>query len=89
MNSLSMWHFSELHSYLDQLSKKYEGPIRLWLGPLLLIFIADAENVEILLKSKDCLNKPHTFYKMIRDGISGDGLFTLSGVKFPINCVNE
>lgn len=44
-----------------------------------LIFIADVENVEILLKSKDCLNKPHTFYKMIRDGLSADGLFTSNG----------
>lgn len=46
---------------------------------MLLVFVADAENVEILLKSKDCLNKPDTFYNMIRDGISADGLFTLPG----------
>lgn len=63
------------------MSKEYESPIRLWLGPMLLVFVADAENVEILIKSKDCLNKPETFYKMIRDGISADGLFTSSGLK--------
>lgn len=43
------------------------------------VFIADAENVEIVMKSKDCLSKP-TFYKMIRDGLSLDGLFTLKGI---------
>lgn len=72
--------FSVIHPYLDQLSKTYESPMRVWLGPMLLVFIADAENVEILLKSKDCLNKPDTFYKMIRDAISGDGLFTSKGL---------
>lgn len=51
----------------------------MWLGPILLVFIADAENVEILLKSKDCLSKPETFYKTIKDGLGVDGLVTLKG----------
>lgn len=45
----------------------------------MIMFIADAENMEILMKSKDCLNKPY-FYKMIRDGLGADGLFTLKGM---------
>lgn len=69
----------DLISYVDKLSKTYESPFRLWLGPLMVVFIADAENIEIIMKSKDCLNKPFTFYKMIRDAISADGLFTLKG----------
>lgn len=69
----------DLHSYLDRWSQTYPSPFRIWLGPIMCIFIADAENVEILMKSKDCLNKPHTFYKMIRDGLGVDGLFTLDG----------
>lgn len=69
----------DLTSYVDKLSKTYESPFRLWLGPLMMVFIADAEIIEILMKSKDCLNKPSTFYKMIRDAISVDGLFTLKG----------
>lgn len=47
----------------------------------MVIFIADAENVEILLKSKDCLSKPFLFYKNIRDGLGVNGLFTLKGMK--------
>lgn len=54
--------------------------MRIWLGPLLLVLITDAENAEILLKSKDCLNKPKAFYKMLRDGLNVDGLFTLKGL---------
>lgn len=69
-------------AYLDQLSNKYDSPIRIWLGPLLLVYIVDAETVEIVLKSKYCLNKPQTFYKMVRDGLGMDGLFTLSD-EFP------
>lgn len=37
------------------------------------VFTADAENIEILLKSKD-----YTFYEMMRDGLGMDGLFTLN-----------
>lgn len=65
--------------FLDQLSHKYGSPARLWLGPNLIIVITDAENAEILLKSKDCLNKAHRFYKAIRDALNLDGLITLKG----------
>lgn len=58
--------------------------MRIWLGPLLIVFVTDAENAEIVLKSKDCLNKPPTFYKMVRDGLGVDGLFTLPGLKCEI-----
>lgn len=70
----------EVHSYIDRLSKEYESPFRVWLGPILLVFITDAENTEILLKSKDCLGKPETFYKTIKDGLGVDGLVTLKGI---------
>lgn len=78
--TIVFFFFAELHAFLDELSKKHGSPYRIWLGPIMAIFITDAESAEILLKSKDCLNKPHTFYKMIRDGISVDGLFTLKGL---------
>lgn len=52
--------------------------MRLWLGPIFTVFIADAENVEIIMKSKDCLTKPDA-YKIVRDAIGSDGLFTSSG----------
>lgn len=65
--------------FLDQLSHKYGSPARLWLGPQLIIVITDAENAEIVLKSKDCLNKPHQFYKAVRAALNLDGLITLKG----------
>lgn len=74
--------FSELSPYLDEVTKKYGcSPIRLWLGPEMVVFISDAENTEIVLKSKDCLNKPEIFYKIIRDALQIDGFFTLEGFK--------
>lgn len=48
---------------------------------MLAILITDAEDAEIILKSKDCLNKPHVFARIIRDGLSVDGLFTIKGTK--------
>lgn len=64
---------------MDKATEKYGSPIRLWLGPELVVLISDAENVEIVLKSKDCLNKPHSFYKIIQDAMQIDGFFTLKG----------
>lgn len=72
--------FLELLPYLDKVTTNYGSPIRLWLGPEMVVFISDAENVEIVLKSKDCLNKPYSFYKIIRDAMQVDGFFTLKGV---------
>lgn len=70
---------SDLIPYLDSATLKYVSPMRLWLGPEMVVFVSDAENVEIVLKSKDCLNKPNSFYKIIRDAMQVDGLFTLKG----------
>lgn len=66
----------ELIQFLDYASK-FGSPARLWLGTEMVVFISDAENAGIVLKSKDCLNKPPSFYKAIRDGLQVDGLFTL------------
>lgn len=44
------------------------------------VFIADAENMEIVLKSKDCLNKADFFYKAFRDALKVDGLITSNGM---------
>lgn len=42
--------------------------------------ITDAENAELVLKSKDCLNKPMVFYKSVKDAMNFDGLFTANGL---------
>lgn len=43
------------------------------------IFISDAENMEIELKSSDCLNKPDISYKFIRDASTVEGLVFPNG----------
>lgn len=77
--------YSDVLSFLDDISMKYESPMRLWFGPQMVVFVADAENAEIVLKSKDCLNKPYDFYKILRDALSVDGFFTLKGNYFHNN----
>lgn len=79
-NHVSVYFNLELHPYLDRVSKMYGSPIKIWLGPFLVVFITDAENVEIVMKSKDCINKPHTFYKIVQEGLGVDGLITLNGI---------
>lgn len=65
---------------MDTCAKQYTSPIRAWFGPKLVVYIYDAENVEIVLKSKKCLNKPQIFYKTIKDAMNADGLLTISGI---------
>lgn len=66
--------------YLENSTLKYGSPIRMWVGPQPAVFISDAENMEIVLKSKDCLDKPDFFYKVVRDFLRVDGLFTSNGI---------
>lgn len=64
--------------YLNNLSRKYASPTRVWMGPELYIFVHDAKTAEIVLKSRCCVNKPNV-YKVVSDGLGADGLFTLKG----------
>lgn len=65
---------------LDFYARKYSNPFRVWFGPKLVVIITDAENAELVLKSKECLNKPMMFYKSVRDAMKFDGLFTINGL---------
>lgn len=56
--------------------------MRIWFGTNILVFIADAENAEIILKSKDCLDKPELFYNFLRDTLGIDGILTSNGIYF-------
>lgn len=71
--------FSAIMPILDDYGKNYQSPMRLWLGTILMIFVADAESADFLLKSKDCLNKPDVLYKVLSDALSVDGVLTLKG----------
>lgn len=59
--------------------------MRIWMGPKLVILITDAENADLVLKSKNCLNKPKLFYKPLRDSLKMDGLITLDKDKWRLH----
>lgn len=73
---------------MDYYAEKFKHPFRMWIGPTMFVYIADAENAEIVLKSKHCLNKPRFFRKIFIETLQVDGLFTLDGLKIfsDINC---
>lgn len=64
---------------MDELSIKYKDPFRLLAVYKLAVFIFDAENAKLILGSRDCLNKPDMFYKILRDATGVDGIATLEG----------
>lgn len=78
---------------LDLFAKRYSSPFRIWLGPILCVYISDTENAELILKSKDCLEKPYFIRKIIKDLLHVDGLLTIEGFVFSIeflyNVYNE
>lgn len=78
--------FAGIPQVLDSYAKEYNSPCRIWLGTDLVVIISDAENAEIILKSKDCLNKPMLFYKSVKDALKADGLITIDGLLSDIRC---
>lgn len=70
---------SGVSPFMDKVSREYPSPMRMWLGTILVVFVTDAESADFILKSKDCLNKPHQLYKILRDGLNADGLLTING----------
>lgn len=62
---------------LDEYAKQYSSPLRAWLGPMLCVYISDAENAELVLKSKDCVNRPRFFRKIMNDTFKCDGLLSI------------
>lgn len=71
----------EITTVFDLNVKKYSSPHRFWLGPQLIVYITDAENAELVLKSKDCIEKARFVRKIIREILQVDGLFTLTGIR--------
>lgn len=63
---------------MDDISRKYPSPVRVWMGPNLYIFVHDAECAEQVLKGRTTLSKP-TVYEAITDVLGGDGLFSSNG----------
>lgn len=75
---------TENAKYLDEISKKYPSPTRVWMGPNLYIFVHDAESAEQVLKGRTTLSKPKV-YEAIRDALGGDGLFSSNGNVFSLS----
>lgn len=76
---------TENSKYLDDISRKYDSPCRVWMGPNLYIFISDAECAEQVLKGRTTLSKPKV-YESISDALGGDGLFSSNG-NFSLNTI--
>ncbi|XP_062535698.1 cytochrome P450 4C1-like [Armigeres subalbatus] len=57
---------------VNDLTRTYPSPCRFWLGPKLFVFIDNAEDIQIVLNSPNCLEKaePYRFIRSVR------GLFT-------------
>lgn len=69
---------TENSAFLDEISRKYPSPVRVWMGPNLYIFIHDAKCAEQVLKGRLTLDKPQV-YESIKDALGGNGLFSSNG----------
>lgn len=63
---------------MDEISKKYPSPCRVWMGPNLYFFVTDAKTAEVVLKGKQTLDKPQV-YEAIKDALGANGLFSSNG----------
>ncbi|KAE8745489.1 Cytochrome P450 CYP4 [Frankliniella occidentalis] len=63
-----------------QRSFQYGTLFRLWFGPLLAVWVVDAEDVEAVLSSPACAHKPRIMYRLI-EPILGRGLLVLNGAE--------
>lgn len=61
---------------LTRLIAKY-GTLRLWFGPLFVVFVSNPEDVQVVLNSPECIER-HTAYRFTRS-IVGDCLINKRG----------
>lgn len=66
-----------LHSIHD-ITKAYESPMRIWLGPKLVVAISDPENARIVLSSNR-MNKKAGYAYRVMEPFLGNGLISGSG----------
>lgn len=53
-----------------------ETPCRFWLGPVLVIFLGEPNDIQTVLQSPKCLDKPY-IYRFMNDSL---GLLTAPGL---------
>ncbi|KAK3919389.1 Cytochrome P450 4C1 [Frankliniella fusca] len=71
---------SRLRRSFQGMMKQYGTIFRLWFGPLLAVWVLDAEDVEVVLSSPACMHKPRVMYRLI-EPILGRGLLVLNGAE--------
>lgn len=69
-----------------QLTHDYESPVRVWMGPELLIGVWKPNQVETILNNTHALNKAKA-YGLIKM-VVGDGLFTADGKILNLTIIN-
>ncbi|XP_055302031.1 probable cytochrome P450 313a4 [Sitodiplosis mosellana] len=50
-----------IETFLNIFDEVESTPLQMWLGPMLTIGISQPEDIETVLKSEDCLNKPYLY----------------------------
>lgn len=56
-------------------TEMFDTPCRFWLGPMLVIVLGKPEDIQTVLLSQKCLDKPYV-YRFMDDNL---GLFTAPG----------
>lgn len=51
----------EILNYILELMKQYETPVKVWIGPMLVLLIDKPEQLKTVLNSRNCLNKPYVY----------------------------
>lgn len=79
-NFILSWKFSfsiheEIYHEIINLCETYQNPSIIWFGPILVIVVSSAEDMQTVLNSPDCLQKAHLY-----DNLDvNDGLFKSKG----------
>lgn len=57
------YNVPDMQRYCYSILDKYSGPVRAWLGPMLLVIIRSAEDMQTLATNAGCLDKVEIFAK--------------------------
>jgi cytochrome P450 len=64
-------NFTEIFDEMLIVSKSFESPIKIWIGPELVVFADNPEILQIVLNSQNCLDKsPHYDLMLLKKGLA-------------------
>lgn len=52
---------SDMFLLIQQACNEYKNPVRIWIGPMLLIYISKPMDIQRILTSNDCLDKMYIY----------------------------